>query len=135
MSERIFRLIMGVLLWASLILSAIYETMTPVYCFVGLVLFEGVTNWRIPIIISRIRYGKNYKNHVGTDACSRTIFFNKFEAERILRFIVAIFVMSSFYIAPDFIWFMPWFVAGMLILAGITNICPMVMFLRWAGLR
>ena len=69
MSERTFRLILGALLWAALISSAMYETMVPLYCFVGLLLFEGITNWRVPIIISRIRYGQNYKEHMDQSVC------------------------------------------------------------------
>lgn len=134
MSERIFRLVLGALLWAALIAAALYETMLPIYALVALLLFEGITNWRIPIIIARIRYGKDYKQHLDTPACGRT-FLGKIEAERMLRFIVVLFVLVSFFVVPDLIWFLPWFVAGMLLLAGITNICPMVMFLRWAGLR
>ena len=134
MSERTFRLVLGALLWAALISSALYETMVPIYILVTLLLFEGITNWRIPLIITRIKYGRDYKNHLEASACSPGL-LSKLEAERILRFIVVIFVMGSFYIVPDIIWFMPWFVAGMLLLAGITNICPMVMFLRWAGMR
>ena len=134
MSERTFRLVLGALLWVALISSALYETMMPIYVLVGLLLFEGITNWRIPIIITRIKYGKDYKNHLDSPACGAS-WLGKFEAERMLRFIVVVFVLGSFFVVPDIIWFMPWFVAGMLLLAGITNICPMVMFLRWAGLR
>ena len=134
MSERLFRLVLGGLLWAALITSALYETLAPIYGLVALLLFEGITNWRIPVIIARIRYGKNYREYLDAPACSSR-FLGRLEAERMLRFIVVIFVLGSFYIVPDFIWFLPWFVAGMLLLAGITNICPMVMFLRWAGLR
>ncbi len=134
MSERTFRLVLGALLWIALIASAFLESMTPIYALVVLMLFEGITNWRIPIIITRLRYGKDYKNYLEQPACPRGV-LGKLEAERMLRFIVTIFVLISFFVVPDLIWFMPWFVAGMLILAGITNICPMVMFLRWAGLR
>jgi hypothetical protein len=33
------------------------------------------------------------------------------------------------------IWFFPWFIGFMLFMAGMTNICPMVMGLRWIGFR
>ena len=132
-TERVFRLILGSLLWLALLASLYLNTLIPLYCLIGLLLFEGVTNFRIPIIISRIRYGKNFNDQIDNSVCGSLIC--KLEAERMLRFIVVVFVLVPFFVLPDLIWFMPWFVTGMLILAGITNICPMVMFLRWAGLR
>ena len=134
MSERTFRLVLGGLLWAALIASALYESMLPIYALVTLLLFEGITNWRIPILITRVRYGKDYQQHLEQTTCGSSPIAG-LEAERMLRFIVTVFVLISFFVTPDLIWFLPWFVAGMLILAGVTNICPMVMFLRWIGLR
>ena len=133
MSERHFRLIMGAALWAVLVFSAYYETMVPLFVFVGILLFEGITNLRIPSLISRMRYGQSTPPN--DENCCNVKWFNKIESERVLRFIVSCFVLVPFYIIPEMIWFIPWFVASMLILAGITNICPMVMFLKWAGLK
>lgn len=133
MSERHFRLIMGVTLWAVLIFSAYYETMLPIFIFVGFLLFEGITNLRLTRLISKFRYD-NFSEEFDENGCNIK-WFNKIESERVLRFIVSGFVIIPFYVFPDITWFIPWFVASMLILAGITNICPMVMFLKWAGLR
>jgi len=133
MSERQFRLIMGATLWLVLISSAYYETMYPLFAFAGFLLFEGITNLRLTRIINKIRYGKS--NIDTEDSGCNIKWFNKIESERVLRFIVSCFVLVPFYVIPDIIWFIPWFVASMLILAGITNICPMVMFLKWSGLR
>jgi len=134
MNERAYRLVLGGMLWLALVLSAYYETLAPVYFVVIFLLFEGITNWRVPVIVARIKYGENYKEYLEAPACL-TKWFGAFEAERMLRLIVALLVLMSTHIAIDLIWFVPWLLAGMLILAGITNICPMVMLLRWAGLR
>lgn len=133
MSERHFRLIMGAALWLVLISSAYYETMYPLFAFAGFLLFEGITNLRLTRIINKIRFGKG--NIETEDSVCNVKWFNKIESERVLRFIVSGFVLLPYYVMPDVIWFIPWFVASMLILAGITNICPMVMFLKWSGLR
>lgn len=133
MSERQFRLIMGATLWLVLISSAYYETMYPLFAFAGFLLFEGITNLRLTRIINKIRYGKSNLDTEESDCNIK--WFNKIESERVLRFIVSCFVLVPFYVIPDIIWFIPWFIASMLILAGITNICPMVMFLKWSGLR
>lgn len=131
MSERLFRLILGVTLWLSLVLSAFYETMIPIYIYVGFLLFEGLTNWRITLIINRIRYGPEPAPAENTNQN----WVNKIDSERALRILIALLVIISFTVLPDFMWFFPWFFAGMLILAGTTNICPMVMFLKWSGMK
>jgi len=133
MSERNFRFILGITLWAVLIFSAYYENMVPIYVFVAFLLFEGITNLRVTTTINRLRHIQAPDIQQANDCNLKLI--NKIEAERALRIIVAAFVILSFAVLPDLLWFIPWFVAGMLILAGITNICPMVMFLKWAGLK
>lgn len=102
------------------------------FCMV--LLFEGITNWRIPSLISKIRFGHLSKNDNQTTLGSDSIIGN-IEAERMMRFMIVMFLAVSFFTFPDILWFFPWYVAGMMIVAGITNICPMVMFLRWVGFR
>ena len=127
MSERIFRIILGVTL---LVILAMDMPML-VYGYMGLVLFEGITNWRIPILVSKARYGKDYMTAV--NACSGAKM--NFEAERVLRLLIALFLALSYVVFSDVLWFFPWFIGVMLLLAGLTNICPMVMSLRWIGFK
>jgi hypothetical protein len=133
MSERVFRLIFGTTLWIVLLLCAVYQRVEFMYGFIALLLFEGVTNLRIPILISRWRYGKNYKSDVAPN--TKSSFLGLFEAERALRFIIAGLLIFSYFIFNDYFLFFSWFIAGMLIVAGISSICPMVMFLRWVGFK
>ena len=146
MSERLFRLISGALLYLALTLSALLESPTPTYIYLSLVLFEAITNWRIPIIITRLRYGKQYKSYlenfsIKDKPASTANMFNNIEAERFLRVLVFILVLIPLIIHIDnasyqiYIDYIPWFVATMLCLAGVTNICPMVMFLRTIGMH
>lgn len=128
MSERMFRIILG----ATLLLVLAMQWHGFVYVYIGVLLFEGITNWRIPILVSKARYGKNYLDAV--KECSGQT-HPGFEAERMLRLIVAAFLILTFVIYNDAVWFFPWFIGVMLLMAGLTNICPMVMALRWAGLR
>jgi hypothetical protein len=103
-----------------------------IYAFIAVFLFEALTNWRVPIIVSRLRYGANA-------AGSKPVAPNSprfgFEAERMLRITVAALLGVSFIMYPNILWFVPWFVAVMLSLAGITAICPMVIFYRFCGFR
>jgi hypothetical protein len=128
MSERLFRIILG----ASLLLLLSMQWHDFIYAYIGIVMFEGITNLRVPILISKARYGSNYNDAV--KECGGTEKFS-FEAERMLRLLVATFLIVSFVLFNDVLWFFPWFIGVMLLMAGLTNICPMVMGLRWLGLK
>lgn len=136
MSERTFRLISGIALWIVLLLSILYQNDTFLIAYCLIFLFEGITNWRIPLIISRIRYGHSAPEVVsGGNAQVKHSVFASLEAERMMRFTMVLFIFLSYFVFPDALWFFPWYIAGMMIVSGITSICPMVMFLRWVGFR
>jgi hypothetical protein len=128
MSERVFRFILG----SSLLLLLFLQQEQAIYIYIGVLLFEGITNWRVPMVISRIRYGKSYNLNQSADESRASI---PFHAERALRLIVAAFLIVSFVMFREQVWFFPWFIGFMLFMAGMTNICPMVMGLRWMGFR
>lgn len=127
MSERNFRFVQGLYLLVALYL----EIDILIYLFIGIMLFECVTNWRVPIVVSRIWYGKEA---VEGFFYSESYKFD-YEAERLIRFAVALLLYLGFILYPDVAWFLPWFVGVMLLMAGVTNICPMVMFFRYLGFR
>jgi hypothetical protein len=127
MTERTFRLILGVAL-----LTALYAgSVTAVWALIGLLLFEGVTGWRVPLVVSRLRYGP--QAILATTPCGRCRF--NFHAERMLRLIVALLLLVGVVGWPDTLWFLPWFIGVVLAGAGVTNICPMAMALQWAGFK
>jgi len=147
MSERVFRLITGMVLWGVLLVSTIYENNTLMIVFCLILFFEGLTNWRIPTLITKLRHGHqedelnndldNTLNNqsIESENSNFVLTFKNLEAERVMRFIVILFLFISFFTFPDILWFFPWYVAGMMIVSGISNICPMVMFLHWVGFR
>ena len=53
MSERIFRIILGVTLLAILY----FDIPNAIYFYLAVLIFEGITNWRVPALVSRQRYG------------------------------------------------------------------------------
>jgi hypothetical protein len=128
MTERSFRIILGTALL--LMLSLNFDM--GIYVFIGVLAFEGITNLRIPLLASRVRYGAAFNsNETLSPGCSRI----PFDAERALRLLVAALLVATFILYREQTWFFPWFIGSMLLLAGITNICPMVMALRWAGFK
>ena len=130
MSEKNFRIILGAWLILGLLINSPYV----IYALVGLLLFEAVTNMRVPGLVARARFGKEItaKNEAENfNLNARTCF----EAERGLRVIVAALIVGPMISATELLWLLPWFVGFALIGAGLSGICPMVLALRWLGMR
>ena len=130
MNERIFRIILGVVL----LLLLYFDLRQAVYGYIVLLFFEGVTNWRIPALVSRMLGDRNADTAdcaISPGAAARI----NFEAERALRLAVAGFLVVSYVVFPKELWFFPWFIGFALFGAGLSGICPMVMGFRWLGFR
>ncbi len=142
MSERSFRIIQGMYILCSLY----FEQDVLILAYLVVIAFEGLTNWRIPLIVNRLRFGKLA---VATDAVSlyttgpephirggkHNHYRFNFEAERVLRLTVFVLLIFTVLIFPELGWFFPWFIGAMFLIAGATNICPMVMLFRYLGFR
>ena len=128
MTERNFRFILGF----SLMVFLFFELHALIYAYIGLLIFEGITNLRIPILVSRLRFGKDQPDIDEGNSC--VCKFN-FEAERGFRFVIAGTLIITFVVFHEAAWFVPWLVGFGLTMAGITGICPIAISLRWLGLR
>ena len=128
MTERWYRLIQGIYLIVALYL----ENDAMIYAFLAVLTFEAFTNLRLPVLATRLSFGKDAILEEENDPECVTF---SIDSERLLRIIVVIFLLLSYVFFPKPIWFFPWFVAAMLFLAGITNICPMVMMFQFIGFR
>ncbi|WP_455209325.1 YgaP family membrane protein [Kaarinaea lacus] len=127
MTERWYRMIQGIYLLAALYIE--HDMM--VYGFMTLLSIETLTNLRLPVLVSQLRYGKlGIENGCHAPGSGFNV-----DSERLLRFVVVMFLLLSYVYFPEPIWFFPWFIAAMLLLAGITNICPMVMMFQYLGFR
>jgi hypothetical protein len=126
MSERTYRLILGI----SLLLILFIKVDVLIYGYMALLLFEGVTNYRVPILVNMVRFGKSARYSPQQGA-----YKIDFEAERVARLLVFVMLLITFVVLKDAAWFFPWFLGFMLALAGITNLCPMIISLRWIGFK
>jgi len=130
MSNRLYRLLFGLLL-----LIALYFDLYPmIYALVGMAVFEGMTNLRIPLLVSRLRSleaPSPNEGSLGLGFHTRTAF----EAERGWRLLVAIVLVISVVVFPDALWFVPWFMGFAILGAGVSGVCPMFLALKWSGLR
>ncbi|HWS04135.1 MAG TPA: hypothetical protein VN448_12205, partial [Gammaproteobacteria bacterium] len=102
-----------------------------IYVLMGMLLFEGITNWRVPALVSRLRSG----SEPTVTAVTSSNWVISFEAERALRLILVAMLGLSLLLEPQLVWWLPWFIAFALIGAGLSGICPMVSALRWVGMR
>ena len=129
MTERTFRIILGAILLAALY----FDWRLVIYGYIVVLTFEGITNWRIPTLVSRLQ-----GNPAAGSACDLSPGDQariNFEAERVLRLVVAAFLVVSYVLFNKELWFFPWFIGFALFGAGLSGLCPMVMGFRWAGFR
>lgn len=121
-----FRIIQGIFL-----LSALALDLAPlINAFLFVTLWEAFTNLRIPILVTRMRFGQE-----GVEAMRPEPNKYQFEAERFERVLIATSLLLSWVVFHDAGWFFPWFVGAMLVVAGLTNICPAALFGRYLGFR
>lgn len=129
MTERAYRFAIGILMLGFLFFQFEYA----IYTLLVLLAFEGLTNWRVPILVSKIRHPDKT---IQVSEGENNHFTISYDAERMLRWIVfTLVLMGTIHYTEETFWFFPWFVGLMLLLAGVTGICPMVMALRKLGLK
>ena len=131
MSDRIYRLLVG-----SLILIGLYYDLHGLMVgLIAVMLFEGLTPWRMPVLVAKY-------NHVQLPACSQRVLwggnsaFNiPFHAERAWRLVVAMMLTVTYLLFYDAVWFFPWFMGFAIFGAGLSGICPVLIFLQLLGFK
>jgi hypothetical protein len=130
LSNRLYRFIFGLVLLVALYFEAHYL----VYAVIIISLVEAVTNWRIPLLVSRLRFHNDGELNEG----SLGINFRQsipFDAERMWRITVVLMLAISYFSFPDTLWFFPWFMGFAILGAGISGVCPIFLGIKWLGFR
>lgn len=131
MSERIYMLVVGVYILASLYFDIDFL----IYSLAALLVFEGLSNIRLTTMLQRARHVTLDPGLVLLDLNSRFAF----EAFRMWRIIVALVLVVTFALIHEFgydmLWFFPWFMGFAIIGAGASGVCPGLLALRRAGFR
>ncbi len=131
-SDRSYRFLFGL----TLLLTLYFQIHYAVYALISLAVLEGLTNMRIPVIVTRLRSnlgGRVPMQENLTVASSRCKY--SFEAERAMRLLMATVLILSYIVFPKHLWFVPWFVGFALFGAGVSGVCPSLSLLKWLGFR
>ncbi|HID49196.1 MAG TPA: hypothetical protein EYP40_06230 [Chromatiales bacterium] len=130
MTDRSYRLVFG-----AVVLLGLYFDLYPIlYGLIGMTAFEGITNLRVPRLVTTLRHGANpWLQETTADFGFMPRF--RFEAERAWRLLAAGLLGLSLMLFPDSLWFLPWFMGFAILGAGVSGICPMYLGLRWIGLK
>ena len=131
MSDRGYLFFIGLYI----LCSVYFEVDAMIYALIVLLIIEGFTGWRLPQYLQKIR-------KVTLDS-GLVVFQTKnsiaFDGLRAWRFTVATVLLLSYvllnYYDVEMLWFVPWFMGFAIMGAGLSSVCPMVMFIRWIGFR
>ncbi len=155
MTDRTYRALLGGLL----LIALSFDLNLLMYVLIATLLIEGVTNWRIPLLVNKLRrtvpnmdtasqytnwrtpelIHKLRRNHSnGTEnkhALGHRSYRFEFEAERAWRLLIGSLLGLSFIFFYQVLWFIPWFMGFAIVGAGASGICPMEFSLKRLGFR
>lgn len=132
MSERFFRLIVGTLLLAFLY----FELASAIPVLIAILLFEGATNYRIPMLVTRMRQANEASFGDSSELMPNAqVARFGFEAERAWRLAVALMLAITVYVFNEQLWFFPWFMGFAIFGAGLSGVCPVLISLKLLGFR
>jgi len=129
MTENTYRLLLG----TALILAIYTESKILAYSLVIMTLIEGITNYRVNIVVSKLLL-KVYGRAIPHEPESSKYRYNV-AAERVQRIFIGVSFFLIFFIAPQDFWYLNWLFAIAMILSGIVMFCPVVALFRYLGFR
>jgi hypothetical protein len=125
MTDRLYRLLLGL----TLLISLYFDLQIALMAVIGLQLAEGISNYRLPLLISRVKGLGGAGPPPRPDACI------PFEAERAWRLTVAACLILSLLVFPEQLWWFAWFMGFAIFGAGLSGVCPMLIILQFARFR
>lgn len=125
MSDRLYRLLLGL----TLLISLYFDLHQLLLGVIVLQLLEGLSNYRIPLLINRAR------GLGGGAGCANPDALIPFDAERAWRLTVAACLTLSLLVFPGQLWWFAWFMGFAIFGAGLSGVCPMLIILQYARFR
>lgn len=130
MSIRLYRSLIGL----TILLALYFDIPWLLYLLIGVVLFEGLGNVQVPVLLARLQgQPADYEPESSLAIAFRTRF--NFQAERAWRIgvgLVLLIVLSRY---EQSLWFLPWFMGFTILGAGASGVCPVYLSLKWIGFR
>ena len=132
MNNRTYRLLLGALI----LISLYFELDYLMYSLIVIMLLEGVTNWRIPILAQKLRGSPDAiaEKSDSLTPLHRGYRFN-IEAERVWRLVVASMLLITYGLFYKQLWFFPWFMGFAIFGAGVSSVCPVLIGIKWIGYK
>lgn len=130
MSNRLYRLFVGLIL----LIGLYFDLPGLIYALIIVVLLEGITNLRIPVLISEIRFDSSGDTTEGTLGITFKERFG-FDAERAWRLLLGSVLIVVYVLFYDKVWYLAWFMGFAILGAGLSGVCPLFISLKWAGFR
>ena len=131
MSDRGYLFFIGLYI----LCSVYFEVDAMIYALIVLLIIEGLTGWSLPQYLQKIRKVTLDSGLVVFQTKNRVAF----DGLRAWRFTVAAVLLLSYVLLNKYdvemLWFVPWFMGFAIMGAGLSSVCPMVMFIRWIGFR
>jgi hypothetical protein len=104
------------------------------YTVIGVILFEGLTNLRINLLVTRLRK-KLGAQITEVDGPPRENVRINFEAERAQRLVVAVSFAALFLSSPEELWMLNWMFAFGMLISGIVMFCPIIALFKAIGFK
>jgi hypothetical protein len=130
MSNRLYRLFVGLIL----LIGLYFDLSGLIYALIIVVLLEGITNLRIPVLISEMRFNNSGDATEGTLGITFKERFG-FDAERAWRLLLGSVLTVVYVFFYDEVWYLAWFMGFAILGAGLSGVCPLFISLKWAGFR
>lgn len=132
MNNRTYRLLLGALI----LISLYFELGYLMYSLIIIMILEGLTNWRIPLLIQKIRGTSSASADTDyTPAPIRSHSRFNIEAERVWRLVVALMLLITYGLFYKQLWFFPWFMGFTIFGAGASSVCPVLIGIKWVGYK
>ena len=128
MTNRIYRGGLGLLLLVSLY----FDQPIMMYALIVMLFIEGISNILLPNIINTLldKTGWPIPEAISTDACLMSESLFHFSDERIWRLVVGAMLILT-YSNIEVLWFFPWFMGFAIFGAGLSGVCPVLLFIHW----
>jgi len=131
MNRRLYNILFGSLL----LIDLYFELNYIIYALIGIVYFEAATNIMLPKYLTKLPIAILNNDSFPSPADDPRACRFKFNADRVWKLFVGTLLFVSFVLYFQYLWFIPWFLGFAILGAGISNVCPMLEMIRFAGFK